>query len=69
MEWMSRTLVGEIAGDDEDFGVNVGKIPLNFVQVLFPNPTKHDPHGPDDPFRTINNHHLDISGQDDGMDE
>jgi hypothetical protein len=27
-----------------------------------------DPHGPDDPFRTINYHHLDISGHD-GMDE
>jgi hypothetical protein len=30
--------------------------------------TKHDQHGPDDPFRTINYHHLDISGHD-GMDE
>jgi hypothetical protein len=27
-----------------------------------------DPHGPDDPFRIINYHHLDISGHD-GMDE
>jgi hypothetical protein len=26
MEWMSRILVGEIAGAYEDFGVNVGKI-------------------------------------------
>jgi hypothetical protein len=34
-----------------------------------PNPTQHDPHGPDDPFRTINYHHLpDISGHD-RMDE
>jgi hypothetical protein len=31
-------------------------------------PTLHDPHGPDDPFRTINYHHLNISGHD-GMDE
>ena len=33
-----------------------------------PNPTQHDPHGPDDPLGTINYHHLDISGHD-GMDE
>jgi hypothetical protein len=34
-----------------------------------PNPTQHDPHGADDPFRTISNcHHLDMSGHD-GMDE
>jgi hypothetical protein len=33
-----------------------------------PNPTQHDPHGADDPFRTITYHHLDISGHD-GMDE
>jgi hypothetical protein len=25
MEWMSRTLVGEMAGADEDFSFNVGK--------------------------------------------
>jgi hypothetical protein len=25
MEWMSRILVEEMAGADEDFGVNVGK--------------------------------------------
>ena len=30
--------------------------------------TQYDPHAPDDPFRTINYHHLDISGHD-GMDE
>jgi hypothetical protein len=33
-----------------------------------PNPTHHDPHGPDDPFRTIDYHHLNISRHD-GMDE
>jgi hypothetical protein len=33
-----------------------------------PNSTQHDPHGADDPFRTINYHHLDISVHD-GMDE
>jgi hypothetical protein len=32
------------------------------------NPTQHDPHGPDDPFRTINYHHLDLPGHD-GVDE
>jgi hypothetical protein len=38
------------------------------VQVPTTNPTQHDPHEPDDPFRTITYHHLDISGHD-GMDE
>jgi hypothetical protein len=32
------------------------------------NTTQQDPHGPNDPFRTINYPHLDISGHD-GMDE
>jgi hypothetical protein len=36
--------------------------------LTFPLSTQHVPHGPDDPLRTINYHHLDISGQD-GMDE
>jgi hypothetical protein len=52
----------------EDFGVEVGQMQLIFVQSLTPNPTQHDPHGPDDPFITINYHHLNISGHD-GMDE
>jgi hypothetical protein len=68
MEWMSRTLVGEMAGADEDSSVNVGKIELNFVYIPTQSQDQHDPHGPDDPFRTINYHHLDISRQD-GMDE
>jgi hypothetical protein len=40
------------------------------VLMRSPNPTwtQHDQHGPDDPFKTINYHHLDISGHD-GMDE
>jgi hypothetical protein len=38
------------------------------VQAPTTNPTQHDPHEPDDPFRTITYHHLDISGHD-GMDE
>jgi hypothetical protein len=68
MEWMSRILVGETAGADEDFSVDVGKIWLNFAHFPAHSRDHHDPHGPDDPFRTINYHHLDISGQD-GMDE
>jgi hypothetical protein len=36
-----------------------------FVQAptTYP-PTQHDQHGPDNPFRTINYHQSDISGQD-----
>ena len=69
MEWMSRILVGEMAGADEDFGSEVGQMWLiMMISIPTPSPSQHDPHGPDDPFRTINYHHLDISGQD-GMDE
>jgi hypothetical protein len=39
---------------------------LNFVPSPNHKSTQHDPHGPDDPFRTINDHHLDIS-EHDGM--
>jgi hypothetical protein len=61
MEWMSRILVGEMAGVDEDFGLEViGQMWLIFVQAPTTNPTQHDPLGPNDPFRTINYHHLDI---------
>ena len=53
----------------EDFGSEVGQMWLIFIKSpLGTHPTQHDPHGPDDPFRTINYHHLDISGHD-GMDE
>jgi hypothetical protein len=38
------------------------------VQAPIPAPTQNHPHGPDDAFRTIKHHHLDISGHD-GMDE
>jgi hypothetical protein len=62
MEWMSRTLVGEMAAADEDFCINVGIIWMNFAHILTHSRSQHDPHGPDDPFRTINYHHLDISG-------
>jgi hypothetical protein len=71
MEWMSRILVGEMAGADGDFGSKLGKCGRGFLMVkpqYYTNPTHHDPHGPDDPFRTINYHHLDISGHD-GMEE
>jgi hypothetical protein len=68
MEWMSRILDGEMAGADEDFGAEVGqKCGWILVKAQTTNPTQHDPHGPDDPSRTINYHHLDISGHD-GMD-
>jgi hypothetical protein len=30
MEWMSRTLDGEMAGVDEDFGLEAGQMWLNF---------------------------------------
>jgi hypothetical protein len=70
MEWMSRILVGGMmAGADEDFGLEVGQMWLIFHQAPTNDPpAQHDPHGPDDPFRTINYHHMDISGHD-GMDE
>jgi hypothetical protein len=69
MEWMSRMLVGEKAGVDEDFGLEDGQM-WWLIFCSSPNSitTQHDPHGPDDPLRTINYHHLDISGHD-GMDE
>jgi hypothetical protein len=68
MEWMSRMLDGEMAGADEDFGAEVGKMWLNFGQSPNHKSNSDDPHGPDDPFRMINYHYLDISGHD-GMDE
>jgi hypothetical protein len=67
MEWMSRMLDGEMAGADDDFGAEVGQMWLNFTPRTR-NSNQHDQHGPDDPFRTINYHHQDISGHD-GMDE
>jgi hypothetical protein len=68
MKWMSRILDGEMAGADDYFGSKVWQMWLNFV--LSPNhkSTQHDSHGPDDPIRTINYHHLDILRHD-GMDE
>jgi hypothetical protein len=62
MEWTSKILVGEMAGADEDVGS--GQMWLIFGQATINNLTQHDPHGPDDPFSTINYHHLDISGHD-----
>jgi hypothetical protein len=61
-------LVGEMAGAVEDFGMGYGRMCLSFVQAPSTYPTLYDPNVPDDPFRTINYHHLDISGHD-GMDE
>jgi hypothetical protein len=69
MEWMSKILVGEMAGADEDLGSEVRQMWL-MIFICIPNSltTHHDPHGPDDPFRTTNYPDLDISGHD-GMDE
>jgi hypothetical protein len=39
MERMSMILVGEMAGADEDFGSEVGRMWLIFVQAQTPNPT------------------------------
>jgi hypothetical protein len=70
MEWMSRILVGEMAGADEDFGLEVGQMWLPifvcFLKLLIQLSKIHI--WADDPFRTINYPHLDISGHD-GMDE
>jgi hypothetical protein len=60
MKWMSRILDGEMAGADEDFGSEVGKMWLNFVPSPNHKSTQHESYGQFDPFRTINFHHLDI---------
>jgi hypothetical protein len=59
-----------MAGADDDFvSDKLGNCADVFaVQVPTTNPTQHDPHEPDDPFKPINYHHLDISGHD-GMDK
>ena len=59
-----------MAGADGDFGLEVGQLWMMFVYSPNPTtiPTQHEPHRPDDVFRTINHHHQDISGHD-GMDE
>jgi hypothetical protein len=41
---------------------------MEWFDISTANPTQHDQHEPDDPSRSINYHHLDISGHD-GMDE
>jgi hypothetical protein len=68
MEWMSRIMVGEMAGADEDVGSEVRQMWLMIISIPTPSSIQHDPHGPNDPFRTTNYHHLDKSGHD-GMDE
>jgi hypothetical protein len=56
MEWTSRMLlVGQMAGADEDFGLEEGQMWLIFVQAPTTHPTQHDLPWPDDPFTTINN--------------
>jgi hypothetical protein len=56
MGWMSRKLVGEMAGADEDFGLEVGV--LFKPQLLIQLSMIHMDQIPDDPLRTINYHHL-----------
>jgi hypothetical protein len=68
MEWISRILVGEMAGADEGFGSEFGQMRLTFTDRLTANPTQQNPDRPNDHSRTINYQHLDISGHD-GMDE
>jgi hypothetical protein len=66
---MIRILVGEMAGGDEYFGSEFSQMRLTFSDKPTANPTQQNPHGPNDPSRTIHyHHHLDISGND-GMDE
>jgi hypothetical protein len=40
MEWMRRILVGEMAGADEDFGLEVGQMRLILVHIPTPSPTQ-----------------------------
>jgi hypothetical protein len=40
MEWISRILVGEMAGANEDFGPGCGQMWLIFVQAPTTNPTQ-----------------------------
>jgi hypothetical protein len=63
MEWMSRILVGEMAGADEDFGMGYGRMWLIlFVRAPTTYPTLYDQNGPDDSFRTINYHQVPRTG-------
>jgi hypothetical protein len=71
MEWMSRIMVGEgeMACADKDLGSEVGQMWLIMMNSISTHSSiQHDPHGPNDPFRTTNYHYLEISGHD-GMDE
>jgi hypothetical protein len=69
MEWMIRILDGEMTGADEDLWLKSwANVAESWSQAQTTNPTQHDPHGPDDPFKTINYHCLDVSGHD-GMDD
>jgi hypothetical protein len=52
MDWMSRILVGGMAGAGEDFGSGVGQMWLGlFGQATTLIQSQHDPNGPDDEFR------------------
>jgi hypothetical protein len=57
-------------GDEEDLTGSRANLSDFYSSLMNPNPNppQHDPQGPDDPFRIINYHFLDISGHD-GMNE
>jgi hypothetical protein len=44
MNWISRILVGEMAGAEENLGSEVGQINPIFWNTPAPNPTQHDLH-------------------------
>jgi hypothetical protein len=68
MKWISRILVEEMAGADENLGQNWANVADFLIDKPTSNLIQQNPHGPNDPFRTIKYHHLNISGHD-GMDE
>jgi hypothetical protein len=72
MVWMSRKPICILYSLMEDFGSEVGRLIHEdhiVGQTPATNPTHHDLHGPDDSQTTIHYHHLDLSRDDNGMDE
>jgi hypothetical protein len=54
MVWTSRILIGDMDGDLQDLGSEVGQMQDVFYNIPATNPTQHIPNGPDDPITTIN---------------
>jgi hypothetical protein len=70
MVWTSRILIGVMDGDWQDLGSQVGQIckpTFDYIPIPVQNPTQHKPNESDDPFKTMNYHHMEIL-KDDGMD-